>query len=239
MRLFVAIEVPESWREAAAAVQRELIERVPPGTLRPVDPALLHLTLRFLSEVEDEALRALERELAAVAPVDVELALGAAGSFGAARATRVAWLAVNGDAAGLAALATRVERAAAAAPPEPRPLSPHLTLARVTRGADPAARRVTRGPSPSCPRPRRQRSARAGSPSCAHTSVGWRTAPAARATSCSRTTREGRPRGRTPGTRRQAQRPAAVTGGASLVTPRTILTAARRRPYRRWWRRDA
>jgi 2'-5' RNA ligase len=155
MRLFVAIELPTGWREAAAEAQRTLIQRVPPRTLRPVDPALMHLTLRFLGEVEDEALPLLQRELAALEPVDVQLALGAAGSFGAARSTRVAWLAIEGDRDGLAALARRVERAvvAAGAPPEPRPFRPHLTLARVTRGADGEARRAVAEALAALPRP--------------------------------------------------------------------------------------
>lgn len=155
MRLFVAIELPASWREAAAEAQRALMQRVPARTLRPVDPALMHLTLRFLGEVEDEALPLLQRELAALDPVDVQPALGAAGSFGAARTTRVAWLAIEGDRAGLAALAGRVERAviAAGAPPEPRPFRPHLTLARVTRGADGEARRAVAEALAALPRP--------------------------------------------------------------------------------------
>lgn len=144
MRLFVAITVPDSWLTAARATQRALGERVSQGTLRTVDPALLHLTLRFIGEVADDALPVLRRQLAAVAPIDGELALGRAGSFGGPRGARVAWLAVAGDRHGLIALAERVERAvvAAGAPPRSRPLHAHLTLARVTRGADSRARRA-------------------------------------------------------------------------------------------------
>lgn len=40
MQLSVAIELPTSWHEAAAEALRALMERVPPGTLRPVDPAM-------------------------------------------------------------------------------------------------------------------------------------------------------------------------------------------------------
>ncbi len=144
MRLFLMIEVPDTWRAAAGAAQRALAGRVPPGTLRPVAEAHLHLTLRYLGEVEEGAVPALGRELSAVAPVDVTLALGGAGSFGGPRRTRVAWLAVDSEGGRLDALAGRVESAVVAAGATPRSerFHAHLTLARVVRGAEPETRRA-------------------------------------------------------------------------------------------------
>ena len=54
MRLFIAIEVTEAWRTAAAAQQRALFDALPiemHRSLRPVREELMHLTMRFLGEV--------------------------------------------------------------------------------------------------------------------------------------------------------------------------------------------
>ena len=142
MRLFVMIDVPESWRRAARSAQSALVAGLPEGTLRPVGEAQLHLTLRFLGEVEESALPALARELSRLAPLELTLRLGGAGSFGGPRRARICWLAVESDGGALDALAGRVEVAvvAAGAPARGEPFHAHLTLARVTRRADAAAR---------------------------------------------------------------------------------------------------
>ena len=144
-RLFIAVEVHDDWRDAARAARAVIDGAQPALPLRWVDPALMHLTLRFLGEVDEHTLEPLQRELAAGVPtVDVQLALGPAGTFGAPGRTAVAWLAVGGDGEGLRALAERVEAAVVAAglPPEDRPLRPHVTLARVRRGASTQQRRA-------------------------------------------------------------------------------------------------
>ncbi|MDP2327403.1 MAG: RNA 2',3'-cyclic phosphodiesterase [Dehalococcoidia bacterium] len=141
MRLFVAIEAPAEWRRALAEARRALPEPVA-RSLRFVEPYLAHVTLRFIGEVPDEhapeVLRnALER---AIAPFEIPLHLGRAGTFGAPARTSVAWLGVEGDLEALRALATRLGEAVDAAlgiEGDGRPLSPHLTLARVRPQATP------------------------------------------------------------------------------------------------------
>ena len=143
MRLFLAIEPPAAWRRAAAAVAAALDEQHP-GLLRLVRPELLHLTLRFLGEVAEERLEPLQAALReSVPPVEVALALGAAGMFGGSRGGAV-WLGVGGDLEGLRSLAARAETAVVAAglPGERRELRPHLTIARVRRQARSAERRA-------------------------------------------------------------------------------------------------
>jgi RNA 2',3'-cyclic 3'-phosphodiesterase len=146
MRLFVAIDVPEAWRTALTEAQRAM----PPDlarSLRFVEPHLVHLTLKFIGEVADE--RAPELLVPALddaaAGCAVSFALGRAGTFGPPARTQVAWLGVDGDMDALRVLAARVDVAVATAldvPREARPLSPHLTLARVRRGATPEQRRA-------------------------------------------------------------------------------------------------
>ena len=155
MRLFVAIELPEPWCEAARAA-RAAFEREVDAPMRWVEPALMHLTLRFLGEVEQQRLEPLQQTLAGVMPpVDVELMLDGVGTFGPPARTAVVWFGVGGDGEGLRALAERVEAAvvAAGAPPEERAFSAHVTLARVGRGASRGDRRAVAGAVARLPAP--------------------------------------------------------------------------------------
>jgi 2'-5' RNA ligase len=144
MRLFVALEVPDGWRDAARATTDAIMDAA--GIeLRRVDPARMHLTLRFLGEVADEHVPALRAALANHAPpVDFELSLGAAGTFGPPARTSVVWLGVDGDLQALHALVVRIEAAVGQAglPPSEEGFTPHLTLARVGRTSSPAERRA-------------------------------------------------------------------------------------------------
>jgi 2'-5' RNA ligase len=144
VRLFIALEIPDDWRAAATAAAAAL-DAAAPRALRPVDGDLMHLTLRFLGEVDADRVPDLSAALAReVPPVDVTLRLDGAGTFGAAARTSVAWLGVGGDLEGLAALVARIEGAVVGCglPAESRPFRAHLTLARVARTASPAERRA-------------------------------------------------------------------------------------------------
>ncbi|MBX7111160.1 MAG: RNA 2',3'-cyclic phosphodiesterase [Dehalococcoidia bacterium] len=144
MRLFVAIDVPDAWRDAAVQAT-EALAQASGVRLRPVHPSLMHLTLRFLGEVpEDGVPRLIEALRAAITAFDLELALGPAGTFGPPIRTQVAWLGITGDLEGLQHLAARIESAVRAAglPPEDRPLRVHLTLARLGRELRPDERRA-------------------------------------------------------------------------------------------------
>lgn len=143
MRLFVAVELPEPWlREAARALDvltATLGDHA--EVLRPVAPDRMHLTVRFLGEVDEERLPALDEALReSVPPVGVDLELAAPGTFGSAARTSAVWLGLGGDLEELRALAGRVESAVEAAglPSERRELRPHVTLARVRQRASAA-----------------------------------------------------------------------------------------------------
>lgn len=162
MRLFVALEISEAWRDAARATLRAVTgalaaDSLAARQLRPVDPALIHLTLRFAGEVDDGVAAGIERELRAVPPVAVELELAPAGTFGPAARSSVLWLGVGGDLDGLRALAERVDAAVerAGLPPDGGRFRPHLTLARVRRQATGAQRRVIAAAVAAAPPPDR------------------------------------------------------------------------------------
>jgi 2'-5' RNA ligase len=153
VRLFLALEVPSAVREAIWA----RVARVPgtflndrsamgiraqkvPGTLvddfgaRWVRPEGLHLTLRFLGEVDAAAMPRLIAACAAAAAgcEPFEAGLEGGGWFPAHGPARALWVGLREDAA-LGALQARLGEAAGpgSRPADPaRPFHAHLTLAR-------------------------------------------------------------------------------------------------------------
>ena len=121
-RLFVAVAPPDEVLERVAALARPDV-----AGLRWTSPAQWHVTLRFLGRVDDVAAAA--RALAGVRARRAQASLGpAVGRFG----QRVLHVPVTG----LDEVAAAVVAATAhlGEPPEDRPFSGHLTLARVARG---------------------------------------------------------------------------------------------------------
>ncbi|MFH1058775.1 MAG: RNA 2',3'-cyclic phosphodiesterase [Pseudomonadota bacterium] len=136
MRLFVALELPEAVKAAAAGVMAELKQSG--ADLKWVDPANLHLTLKFLGEVDPKRLDDITAALAQALAGQPALILtpAGAGAFPGRGRIQVVWLGLVGQAAALAALAGRVESALTALgfAPEGRAFQAHLTLARARRG---------------------------------------------------------------------------------------------------------
>jgi 2'-5' RNA ligase len=108
-----------------------------------VRPESVHVTLKFLGEVEETRVADITSALAAaVEPFELRLQPAALGGFGGAR-LRVVWLGLEGDVEALAALAGRVEQALTPLgfPAERRPFAAHLTIARVPDRASSEERR--------------------------------------------------------------------------------------------------
>lgn len=135
MRLFVALPLPAVVREPLAATGAALARELPPA--RWVPAANLHLTLRFLGEVERPRLAELEQALAGrfAAHPPLTLRLRDGGCFPPRRPARVAWVGLE-PSPPLLELQRRIAAAAEAAlnmAAERRPFHPHLTLARPRR----------------------------------------------------------------------------------------------------------
>jgi RNA 2',3'-cyclic 3'-phosphodiesterase len=148
MRLFVALGLPADWRAAAVEVRRALessLDTEAARALRWVDPALLHLTLRFLGEFPDTEVPTLQAALQrTINDIDLELSLAEVGGFGGRNRLQVIWLGLAGDVEGLRTLAEQVDRACVevGAPPEARGFQPHVTIARVRERTAPDIRRT-------------------------------------------------------------------------------------------------
>jgi 2'-5' RNA ligase len=137
MRVFVAIDVGDAVRAEATRVIHVISEKVDAAKVPPkitwVKPAALHVTLRFIGEVDDAAVPALCEQLAPpfeMAPFEV--AWRGIGAFPSPRNPRALWMGVVDGGAALGALEAEVtRRLAGTLDPESRPLLPHLTLGRI------------------------------------------------------------------------------------------------------------
>lgn len=137
MRLFVAVEIDERIRREAARVGERLAEALGPGGRRAVTwvaPANMHLTLRFLGEVEEGVAAELRARIAR--PFDTaafRLAVSGLGAFPPGGAPRVFWLGLAEGAEGLGRLHDEVEARldGLGFERETRPFRAHLTLGRV------------------------------------------------------------------------------------------------------------
>jgi 2'-5' RNA ligase len=136
MRCFVALELPPEAQAAAGEVLGEL--KRTGADVKWVRPQNLHVTLKFLGEVEDSRAPELGQalETACAGTPALELGLAGAGAFPSPQRPQVVWLGLRGQVAELAELAGRIEAALAGLgfAPENRPFKAHVTLGRLRRG---------------------------------------------------------------------------------------------------------
>ena len=132
-RLFVAIRPPETIRDMLIDAMDES------PALGWVGDDNLHLTLRFIGEVERPQADDIADALAAIRFPSFELALAGVGSFDG-RGGGAVWAGVAPREA-LSALAAKVNRACVAGgmDPDRRAFHPHITLARYRRASGAAA----------------------------------------------------------------------------------------------------
>jgi 2'-5' RNA ligase len=127
-RLFTAIEIPDMLRTRLSLL------RAPLNGAKWVQPEDMHITLRFVGDIDGRTADEFADLLAEVGGKPFPVAIAGVGSFGG-RDPRVLWAGVEAGPA-LDALYRANERAARAAAiePNPRDFRPHVTLARM-RGA--------------------------------------------------------------------------------------------------------
>ena len=139
IRAFIAISLPGPLLEQLGRLQRQLERAIPPRSVRWVQPAGIHLTLKFLGETPVDKLPAIEAALAALArsAPPCPFTVTGLGCFPNLSRPRVIWVGVQEPTGRLARLQDAVEEAVApfGFPPEGRGFSPHLTLGRVQRQA--------------------------------------------------------------------------------------------------------
>jgi 2'-5' RNA ligase len=134
VRLFLAVDLPEPIRESLGAVIEELRREV--RDVRWARPEALHITLKFLGEVEEGRVAEISdriAEAAALAPGGSTIHLEGVRMIGDKRRPRMVWAGVREEDGALGRLQREVERACTRLgfPAESRPYTPHLTLSRL------------------------------------------------------------------------------------------------------------
>ena len=142
MRLFVAVEIAPQVTAAAGDLAADLRARAarlaPHARLTWIPPDRMHLTVRFIGEADAARADAIRNALMPPLPVCAfDLTVHGAGAFPKSGAPRVLWAGLTAGRESLLAVEQVVtERLReAGVPPEARPFSPHLTLARVRDAA--------------------------------------------------------------------------------------------------------
>ena len=125
-RLFVAIDIPEALRMLLHTMGRGI-----PGA-RPVPADQIHLTLRFIGEVDGGAAKEIKEALTEVEASPFSLTVRGVGHFPPRRAPRVLWAGLD-PCQELLFLRNRIERRIVACGLDPvsRKFSPHITIARL------------------------------------------------------------------------------------------------------------
>lgn len=138
MRLFFALALDEPLRLRAAHVAGKLQQRLADArsgrAVKWVEPENLHITMRFLGEVDEvRAQRLIERSREPLADASFEITVGSAGAFPPAGSPRVLWIG-----AGAGAEAARkvfddlgARLSSLGFGPEQQAYTPHMTLGRV------------------------------------------------------------------------------------------------------------
>jgi 2'-5' RNA ligase len=138
IRSFIAIDLSPAIRSGLCSVSQQLGRET--HAVRWVAPESIHLTLKFLGEIDTAGLPTLQNALTAEAGQHTafEIRVGGLGAFPNLRRARTVWVGVQAP-PDLAALQTGIEAATRPLgyPAEDRPFSPHLTLGRVSRYATP------------------------------------------------------------------------------------------------------
>jgi len=143
VRCFIAIELPDEVKRGF----RELQAQLKAGSQAPikwVDPANIHLTLKFLGNVAADRIGEITAAMtkAVQGTSYFSLEVKELGVFPNPRRVQIVWVGVSGEVAKLARLQQRIESGLEGLgfPAEGRRFTPHLTLARLRDRATPDER---------------------------------------------------------------------------------------------------
>jgi 2'-5' RNA ligase len=130
VRLFVALDIPETVRAAIEALVAKLRPACPGARWVRLEGA--HITLKFIGEVSIDTVKPIQSALAPIrSAAPVEMVFRGVGFFPNERHPRVFWAGIEaGEVLGDLASAVEAALEPLGIAPEQRAFSPHLTLAR-------------------------------------------------------------------------------------------------------------
>ncbi len=133
MRTFIAIEISEEIRNALAQIESHI--KYAGADVKWVKPENVHLTLKFLGEIDEKKAAEVTAVLDSIARTikPFKLSVKDIGAFPKIEHPRVVWVGLDKGAAETTVLAANIDEALSKIgfSKETRPFSPHLTIGRV------------------------------------------------------------------------------------------------------------
>jgi len=133
MRTFIAIEVSKEIQETLGQIETGL--KYAGADVKWVNPAIIHLTLKFLGEITNEKIDDVKIALDAIASraAPFDLSIKDIGAFPQVEHPKVLWVGLDKGSRETVSLASGVDEALSQIgfTKEERPFSPHLTIGRV------------------------------------------------------------------------------------------------------------
>jgi 2'-5' RNA ligase len=145
IRSFIAIGLPGEVKQALTHVQQKF-KNAGRAPVRWVDPNIIHLTLKFLGDIDAvdtvKITAAMEEAARALSKFSIEVS--GLGVFPNLQRVQIVWVGLSGELEKLNQLHKRIETALTPLgfKPEGRPFTPHLTLGRVRDNARPDERQA-------------------------------------------------------------------------------------------------
>ena len=140
LRTFIAVDFPIEIKAKIEEITTYFKTQLPSKVIKWVDANNIHLTLKFMGETPANQLEPIKRAMQQVVttfPI-FDVAIENLGMYPNAKKPRVVWLGISGE-KNLISLHKQIDQALKeiGIQPERRPFSPHLTVGRVRRSADP------------------------------------------------------------------------------------------------------
>jgi 2'-5' RNA ligase len=137
MRSFIAIEIPSELKEMILEQRRSVERQIPADQIRWLRLDAIHLTLKFLGEIDEKQRESVRRTLSVIgARIQAfEVMVGGFGCFPNCKRPRVLWVGLSDETGALAGMhkILNQECAKLGFEIETRAFQPHLTLGRVSK----------------------------------------------------------------------------------------------------------
>ena len=134
MRAFIAVEISDEVRKNITKIEKAMEEELPSDKIKIVDPQLIHITLKFLGEIDESKVEGIKEALSSIKFSPITLKCKGVGVFPNEKFIRVIWVGIEEDNElhRLKKIADEVEEKMGALGfgKSDYPFSPHITIGR-------------------------------------------------------------------------------------------------------------